>query len=98
MSNLNQFNAPTTTDFAAIIGDEYASLAVEVTANEVILKEQDLQVIPFETPPSVTQLTDIGAALVEMFIQKAEAEAGRTGYSYPPKSYTYEFDKLNKSK
>ena len=86
MSNLNQFNAPTTTDFAEIIGEEYVSLAIEVTAEEVILKEKDLQVITFKTPPSVTQLEDIGAALVEMFIEKAETEAGKIAHSYSPKT------------
>ena len=82
IANLNQFNAPTTTNFAEIIGEEYASLAIEVTASEVILREQDLQVITFKTPPSVTQLPDIGAALVEMFIEKAKAEAGKIGHNY----------------
>ena len=87
MSNLNQFDAPTTTDFAAIVGEEYASLAIEVSASEVILKEKDLQIITFNTPPSVNQLTDIGAALVEMFIQKAEAETGKIGHSHNPQNY-----------
>ena len=77
ISNLNQFSAPVAADFTSIIGEEYTALAIEVSSTEVILKEQDLQIVTFETPPSVNQLTEIGTALVEMFVEMAEAESGK---------------------
>ena len=55
MSNLKQFPAPTMADFPSIVGDEYASLAIEVQTTETILREQDLHVFPMVTAPGESQ-------------------------------------------
>ena len=76
MSNWNAFPAPTTADFPSIVGEKYASLAIEVKTTETILREQDLHVFPMLTAPGQSQDLVIGSALVEMSMKISQEKPG----------------------